>query len=263
MTAVASLLIVIILSLMVTRMATIALTATGLSREWAGCQAAPAFSGAGFTTSESEAVVRHPVRRRIVMTLMLLGNAGIAAVVASIILTAVGPEDAGNPVLRFLALTAGIIVIWVAFRSDWVDRQITRLTFRALGRWTDLDVRDYSALLHLGGNYVVTELAVETGDWVAGRDLGTLDLRREGVAVLGVDRPEGTYMGTPVAETEIEPGDVLIIYCQRRAIAELDQRTQGAEGDAAHAAAVVEHARIIEEEGVAREASDSDGQPAE
>ena len=59
-TAVASLLVVIVISLMVTRMATIALTATGLSRESARFQARSAFSGAGFTTSESEAVVRHP-----------------------------------------------------------------------------------------------------------------------------------------------------------------------------------------------------------
>jgi hypothetical protein len=249
MTAVASLLVVIVLSLIVTRMATIALTATGLSRESARFQARSAFTGAGFTTQESEAVVRHPVRRRVVMTLMLMGNAGIAAVIASVILTALGPEDAEHPVLRFVVLAVGIIVIWVAFKSNWVDRQITRLTASALSRWTDLDVRDYAALLHLGDNYVVTELAVEAGDWVAGRDLGTLDLRKEGVIVLGVERHDGTYQGAPVAETSIEPGDVLVVYSQRPAIAELDQRSQGAEGDAAHAAAIAEYWRTIDAEG--------------
>ena len=262
MTAVASLLIVIVISLMVTRMATIAMTATGLSRESARFQARSAFSGAGFTTSESEAVVRHPVRRRIVMALMLLGNAGIAAVVASIILTALEPSEASNPILRFLALTVGIILIWVAFKSDWVDRQITRLTVRALGRWTDIDVRDYAALLHLGDDFVVTELAVEPHDWLVGRDLGALGLRKEGVVLLGVDRPDGTYLGVPVAETVIEPGDVVIIYGRRHAIAELDQRPQGAAGDAAHAAAVARNARAIDEEGAAFEAQADSGEPA-
>jgi len=261
-TAVASLLIVIIISLIVTRMATIALTATGLSRESARFQARSAFSGTGFTTSESEAVVRHPVRRRIVMALMLLGNAGIAAVVASIILTAVAPEEAGNPILRFLVLTVGIILIWVAFKSDWIDRQITRLTIRGLGRWTDIDVRDYSALLHLGGSYVVTELVVNPHDWLAGRDLGTLGLRQEGVVLLGVDHPDGTYLGVPVAETIIQPGDVVIIYGRRHAIAELDQRPQGAAGDAAHAAAVARNARAIDEEEAASEADTGTGAPA-
>lgn len=62
MTAVVSLLVVLTVSLLVTRIATVALTATGLSRETARFQARSAFSGSGFTTSESEAVVRHPVR---------------------------------------------------------------------------------------------------------------------------------------------------------------------------------------------------------
>ncbi len=261
-TAVASLLVVITISLLITRMATIALTATGLSRESARFQARSAFSGAGFTTSESEAVVRHPVRRRIVMSLMLLGNAGIAAVVASVILTVIAPEDAASPILRVIVLIVGLVVLWVAFNSHWVDRQVTRLTIRALQRWTDLDVRDYAALLHLGGDYVVTELAVQPRDWLAGRDLGTLDLRKEGVVVLGVDRPDGTYLGAPVAETVIQPSDVVIIYGRRRAIAELDQRARGAVGDSAHAAAVAEQARIIDEEGAAREAGVMDDEPA-
>ena len=253
-TAVASLLVIIVISLMVTRMATIALTATGLSRESARFQARSAFSGAGFTTSESEAVVRHPVRRRVVMVLMLLGNAGIAAVVASIILTFMAPEDASSPILRSLALAAGLLLVWIAFKSQWVDRRITSLTVLALNRWTDLDVRDYAALLHLGGNYVVTELAVQPGDWLAGRDLGTLGLREEGVVVLGVDRPDGTYLGAPVAGTIIQPSDVLITYGRRHAIADLDQRAQGPTGDAAHASAVAEHARMIDEQGAAPEA---------
>jgi hypothetical protein len=261
-TAVASLLVVIVISLMVTRMATIALTATGLSRESARFQARSAFSGAGFTTSESEAVVRHPVRRRVIMALMLLGNAGIAAVVASIILTVLTPEDAANPILRFVVLAVGIVLIWVVFNSHWVDRQITRLTVEALGRWTDIDVRDYAALLHLGDDYIVTELAVEPHDWLAGRDLGRLGLRKEGVIVLGVDRPDGTYLGAPVAETVIRPGDVLIIYSRRRAIAELDQRAQGSSGDEAHATAVVEQQRIVDLENAKQEDGGVDREPA-
>ena len=248
MTAVASLLVIITISLLITRIATIALTATGLSRESARFQARSAFSGAGFTTSESEAVVRHPVRRRVVMALMLVGNAGIAAVVASIILTFVGPDDAATPILRFIALALGMAVLWVVFKSHWVDRQVTGLTVRALGRWTDIDVRDYAALLHLGDTYVVTELAVGPADWLAGRKLRALGLRQEGVILLGIDRPGGAYVGAPVAETTIQPGDVLIIYGRRHAIAELDERPQGAPGDRAHADAVAEHARVIEEE---------------
>ena len=81
-----TLLVVVILSILVTRFATIALTYTGLSRETARFQARSAFTGVGFTTSESENVVNHPVRRKILMLLMLFGNAGIVTVIASVVL---------------------------------------------------------------------------------------------------------------------------------------------------------------------------------
>jgi len=96
--AILTLMIVLTLSLVVTRAATVALTATGMSREAARFQARSAFSGAGFTTTESESVVRHPVRRRIIMWLMLAGSAGIVAVIASVVLA--GGSRGFRPVLR-------------------------------------------------------------------------------------------------------------------------------------------------------------------
>lgn len=77
MVALATVLVVLLVSLLITRVATVALTLTGLSREVARFQARSALSGTGFTTSEAEAVVNDPVRRRIVMALMLVGSAGI------------------------------------------------------------------------------------------------------------------------------------------------------------------------------------------
>lgn len=77
MFAVISLIIVLTISLLITRIATVALTLTGLSRHTAQFQARSAFTGVGFTTNEAETVVNHPLRRRILMLLMLLGNAGV------------------------------------------------------------------------------------------------------------------------------------------------------------------------------------------
>jgi hypothetical protein len=63
--ALTSLLLVVTFSLLITRVATVILTATGMSRQAARFQARSAFTGAGFTTSESEQVVDHPVRREL------------------------------------------------------------------------------------------------------------------------------------------------------------------------------------------------------
>jgi hypothetical protein len=78
---------VLCLSLIVTRIATIALTYTGLSRQAAAFQARSAFTGTGFTTSEAEKVVDHPVRRRIIMTLMVARSAGLVTILISLILS--------------------------------------------------------------------------------------------------------------------------------------------------------------------------------
>lgn len=61
-------LIISLVSFLITRVTTVALTVTGMAKESARFQARSAVSGVGFTTSESEAVVNHPLRRRIVMT---------------------------------------------------------------------------------------------------------------------------------------------------------------------------------------------------
>lgn len=87
MIAIISLLLVICISILITRIATVALAHTGLSKEAARFQARSAFTGAGFTTHESERVVNHPVRRRIILSLMLLGNAGVVTAVSSSMLT--------------------------------------------------------------------------------------------------------------------------------------------------------------------------------
>jgi hypothetical protein len=221
MTALVTLLLVLLLSLTVTRVATIALALTGLSRESARFQARSAFTGAGFTTSESEMVVRHPVRRRIVMLLMLLGNAGIVAAVGSLLLTFVDAGPANWPV-RVTVLGGGLLVLWVLATSSIVDRLVSRTTSWALRRWTHVDATDYAELLHVAGDYKVIELSVEEGNWIAGKTLADLNLRERGMLTLGVERPDRSFVGVPRLGTRIEVGDRLTIYGRGDALRELD-----------------------------------------
>jgi len=246
--AILSLMIVLTLSLVITRAATIALTATGMSREAARFQARSAFSGAGFTTTESESVVRHPVRRRIIMWLMLAGSAGVIAVIASVVLAAAQPDDNVGALVWVAAVCAAIAFIWWVSRRRVVDEAVTRLATAALRRWTDLDVHDYATLLHVGGEYIVTELQVSEGDWVAGQGLGSLSLRDEGIIVLGIERVDGTYAGVPKSSTVIEDGDVLVLYGRAESIGELGQRRRDRSGEAAHTAAVREQAEVMRED---------------
>lgn len=240
MIALASLLVVVLLSLLITRIATVALTLTGLSTESARFQARSALTGVGFTTTEAESVVNHPVRRRIVMLLMLVGGAGTVTVLGALVLSFANAEPTERGT-RLTILLAGLTALVALSRSGWVDRRISPLIARLLTRYGDLDARDYSALLHLAGDYSVMEIGVEPGDWVTGRTLGELRLRDEGVIVLGITRADGEYVGAPHFDTAIEPGDTVVAYGRSATLCELDRRAAGPAGDAAHDSAVADH----------------------
>lgn len=248
MLAILSLLVILSLSLLITRIATVALTYTGMSRESARFQARSAFTGTGFTTSESEKIVTHPVRRRIILLLMLFGNAGIVAVVTSLILTFVGEETGTTLTIKIALLITGIIALWAIASSHWVDRQLSKIIERALSRYTRLEVRDYASLLHLAGEYKVSELHVDPGDWLASRSLRELKLRDEGLLVLGIERTSGEFIGTPNGETMLQEGDNIIIYGRDSTVAELSQRQRGVTGDMEHLQEVSKTERVREAE---------------
>ena len=240
MAAFVAVLVTVAFSLLITRVGTTALVHTGLSRQVARFQARSAFFGVGFTTSESESVVNHPVRRRIVLWLVLLGNAGIVTVLASVVLSAKG----GITPARVAMLAGGSAVLMLLARSSLLERAIDT----ALSRWTHLDVRDYADLLHLSGDFAVAELQVDDGDWLAEKTLGELHLRAEGVVVLGITRAGGAWIGAPHGDTVLHAGDVLVVYGREDRVCELDERRGGTTGDAAHAVAVAEQERLEAEE---------------
>src|SRR3954453_23059696 len=91
--AAVSVIVVVCVSLLVARVGTVALTLTGMSGESARFQARSAFFGVGFTTAEAESVVGHSVRRRIIMWLILLGNAGVVTTMGTLLLSFAGGGD--------------------------------------------------------------------------------------------------------------------------------------------------------------------------
>ncbi|MDH3462646.1 MAG: TrkA C-terminal domain-containing protein [Acidimicrobiia bacterium] len=220
------------ITLIVNRVGTIALTTTGLSYEVANFQARSALLGVGYTTSESDLVVNHPVRRRIVLSLMLVGNAGLVTIIGTVV---VGFADSNTDVLvKVGTLGIGLLVILIAARSRTVDNLLARVIGWALRRFTDLEVRDYVELLDLASNYAVVELGVEADSWVAEHRLADLRLPDEGVIVLGIRRSDGIFVGAPRGHTRLHEHDTMILYGYADVLDELRHRKVGLEGDHAH-----------------------------
>jgi hypothetical protein len=248
MIAILSLILILTFSILVTRIATVALTLTGLSRESARFQARSAFTGVGFTTTESERVVQHPVRRRILLILMLLGNAGIVTVISSLILTFINVTGSGSFTMRIVFLSAGSLVLWILASSQWVDIYLSRAIDWALKRYTHLELLDYADLLQLSGEYSITELKVKPGGWLAHQTLGETELREEGILVLGIKRTNDSYVGAPNGTTKLLPHDTLIIYGRENSIKNLNIRGRNKIGDLDHDQAVIEQEKVIQKE---------------
>ena len=219
MIAVVSVLFILAVSLLITRIATVALQLTGLSKANARFQARSAFTGVGYTTSEAESTVSHPVRRRIVMLLMLLGNVGLVSVMSTVVLSLLGADES-----RFWAraglMSAGLLMLALVATSKWIDRRLSSLISWALARWTDLDTRDYANLLHLADGYGVTEVMVQRGGVLDSTPVVDAGLQKMGLQVLGVQRADGSYEGAPSADSILQPGDLVFLYGRNREVSE-------------------------------------------
>lgn len=222
MIAVASLLIVVLVSLIVTRIAAVALASTGMTNDAARFQARSALTGVGFTTTESERVVGHPIRRRVVMTLMLIGNAGLVTILGSLIFSFAGGVDQSAKLVRLGIIISGLLLIWLLSRSRRADRWLTRAAARYLSRHGGLAMRPHAAQLHLAGDFAIRELRVREADEAAGRTLAEMHLPSERVVVLGIHRGVNEYVGLPTPETEVAAGDALVVYGESEALDRLE-----------------------------------------
>lgn len=243
--------IVITLALGAVRMGTLALQRTGLSRESASFQAQSAFMGVGFTTSESETVVNHPVRRRVLRMLMWGGYSGITVTVSTIV-SGVGSSD--GHLLRFLGLmlvTAGVLLsVW---QINSVRELADRLLTVVVARIPHLEVIDFEELLEFDKGYTVAQLHVDRNRWMTGRTLRDLRLADEGVLVLSVTRASGATIGTPEADTTLEVGDRILIYGHQESLERLRSRTADSRGEEERQESV-----LVQRERMAAELADAE-----
>lgn len=245
MIAIGSLFIVILTILLAARVATVALTATGLPFEIARFQARSVLTGVGFTTTESESITNHPLRRRILLSLMLVGNAGFIGIIASLMLSFVTSGGTPQTLERLAIIIVGLAIFGLIVRSQAFERRLTSVVATLVDRFSDLDLRDFHHLLQLSTDYAVTEMQVRPGDWLAGRSLRDLELPDEGVLVLAVQGARGDFIGAPRGETVIAPYDTVILYGRASVLTDLDERPGDERGEKAHLEAIAEQEEIM------------------
>jgi Trk K+ transport system NAD-binding subunit len=135
---------------------------------------------------------------------------------------------------------------------------MVKLINQALEKFTTVKVKDYVELLKLQDGYEITVLTIKEEDWLAEKKVAECNLRHEGINIIGIQREDGTYIGTPDGKSKIVPGDQLMLYGRIDSLRKLEQRKKDTSGDEDHEKAVEEQKQ--EKKKQEREDKESDSQ---
>jgi hypothetical protein len=220
-------LIVLVTSFIVVRIGAIAFQLTGLEWSLAKFQALSCFTGTGFTTKEAELVTGDAQRRRIASILMVMGNAGLVLMIATVadsliveehlwrqLSRRVLPFEIPGPLAPWITLALMGIIGYSVYRLlSWptVSRPITRFLRRRIIRRAIFTRVTVEELLLATGGYGVSRVAVLAGSPVIDKSLAESGLRSYDITVLAIVR-EGQTVPNPPANMTILRGDELICF---------------------------------------------------
>jgi amino acid transporter len=187
----------------------IALEATGMPRTKARFQVLSAITGTGFTTSEAEAIVNHPRRRKIAAWLIFIGNTGVLAfIIALLVFVRIGVRKPSP--LQIGIVIAAIVVIFLLIKLGALDG-LTNIILKLTRRKKPASFLTTEEILHQSGGYSITRLVIgqkELPATVTTKDAG---LAERGITVLAIERGDTTLI-FPKEDETLAAGDYLLCY---------------------------------------------------
>jgi TrkA-C domain len=223
MTAITSLIIIATLSLLAVRTGSMALMMTGLSWDTASFQSYSAFFGVGFTTREAEMVVNHPVRRRIIRDLILVGNIGLTSALATLIATLLQTAESAHPLLILLYLVGGLGSLVFLSRVGWVQRLMDKIIQKTLAQAGVVRALDYELLLRIASGYCVSEIELTDQSPIVGVPLRESRPWDQQVVILALKRGGRLLEGIPNRDEILQAGDVVTAYGEEDSVRRLLQ----------------------------------------
>jgi hypothetical protein len=215
--------LILAMIVLIVEVATVMLNMTGLDRDTARFQAVSIITASGYTTSESELVTRHPVRRKIAMFLMVLGPITLAFII-SIIIRLLGTGFAGPQ--DILTASGALLLLYIFSRNPrfvaFFDRQLERQLTKQPG----LRKRSVEEILRLDNNFTIVEakLANPAVPFV-NKLLKDTRLRDKGLMVLSIRRG-GSIIHAPRGTEELLLDDILLVYGRSEQITQLIELTE-------------------------------------
>ncbi len=215
---IALLIVFVCVSYLVIRIGAIALEMTGMDKSRARFQALSAFSGTGFTTQEAEQVVNHPRRRKIIMYLMILGNAGLVSVVATFVLSL---KESGifRPSLHLIIIAVSLFILYRIASHERLAKKAGERVRQTLFEKLHFGRPRVEEILRQPRGYGIGSVLIEPGSKLAGVALGASGFGEKNVQVLSIERDEG-LIPFPKPDTVIKPADRLVCYGEFEKIGE-------------------------------------------
>ncbi len=213
------LLITILVSFIIVRVGGFALQLTGIEPDVARFQALSAFSGTGFTTREAERVVGHRTRRRIVTILIILGNAGMVTVIATLVASFTQVSGYAWFFVRLAVIIGGIFILYrLIIRSnvgqrfiDWLQRPVMNRILR--------EAPTVDEIFHVEKDWTISFVLMEGNSKSIG--MSVADITAEGdIEILGIDRA-GNYLTRLDRDEKVVEGDRLLVYANRKSVKQI------------------------------------------
>jgi hypothetical protein len=214
------------ISFIIVRIGAVAFHLTGIEWPTAKFQALSCFSGTGFTTKEAELIVTHQQRRKIASFLMVSGNVGLVALIATFansLRPTMTLSDINVPFLKFFIPAAilpaiNLLVILIAsyaifkiFTSNKIMARLTGFFKKSIEKKKIIKQFTFMNIALLGKEHGIAQVKVCTGSPVIGKTIMESDLKKKDILVLVVEnKKESIY--NPSADTIIGLGDRLTCF---------------------------------------------------
>ena len=210
------LLIAILVSFIVVRIGGFALQLTGIEPEVARFQALSAFSGTGFTTREAERVVGHRTRRRIVTILIILGNAGMVTVIATLVASFTQVSGYTWFFIRLAIIVGGIFGLYQLIVRSNVGRRIPAWLQRPVMNLILREAPAVEEVFHVEKDWAISLVMIKGSSNIIGLSVSDITVE-EDIEILAIDRA-GTYLTKPNWDEKITEGDRLLVYANRKSV---------------------------------------------
>ena len=217
--------VIIVISAFIVKIAAVALNLTGLDEKTSFFQALSAFTGTGFTTRDAEYVVNHDIRRRIIMFLMILGNAGLVSVITTLMLSFFKGGGVTPVLINITIILLAILLLIKVSLNKEITRKLTKKIEQKLIKSPTFTKRPVEEIMRLAEGYGIAEVTLGDDFADIGKTLHESSFRENDILIIAIERGAAVFP-TPGAMDRLLPNDTLICYGKLENIAKISKKKQ-------------------------------------